>query len=411
MAIMYTHENPNPKWCFMKSLILIFVFCFLNLSQSFAHQKPYFQTSYEESRTLFRELSQQTAGSLSTFAIPNQKNEDLTMDALYLKNPNAKALIILAAGVHGSEGFTGSAALIDFLANTYPGLRSSDASFLLLHSINPYGQKYFRRVTENNVDLNRNFSLTDDLYQTPNPSYRKLNGVLNPQKRVTSYYKSTTRSTLGLLKALTLQGVSVDEIRQASVGGQYQYPKGIYYGGSKAEPQVQMLKAYLAPIVREYQNLMLLDFHTGLGENGQLYLISSASQTDSEKELMKKVFSRPGENTYSLSTSDDPGFYATTGDMTDFLQTLAPEVKMLSLTAEFGTLGLGIISQLKTINRLVVENQAHHFGAKSPKIARRVQKHFDELFHPTDAKWRDEVQRRTRLLLNEYIPRYLEQVK
>jgi hypothetical protein len=172
-----------------------------------------------------------------------------------------------------------------------------------------------------------------------------------------------------------------------------------------------MLKSYLAPIIREYEKLMLLDFHTGLGENGQLYLISSASQTDGERQLMKRVFNQPSDETYVLSTSDDPGFYATTGDMTDFLQVLAPEVEMLSLTAEFGTLGLGIISQLKTINRLIVENQAHHYGAKSPKIAQRVQNHFDELFHPTDKEWRSEVQRRTKSLLNHYIPRYLEQIK
>jgi hypothetical protein len=369
---------------------------------------PLFPKSYEESRERFTALSALTSGELTRLPIPSNRHQDLSIEALYLRGDNPRHLLVLASGVHGSEAPAGSAGLELYLKEYAKTYQERGLSVVLLHSINPYGHKFGRRVSENNIDLNRNFPLSSDLYQTPNPSYGKLHSVLNPQRRLNSYLLTTTRATLGLLRALTLRGIGVDEIRQASVGGQYTHPQGIYFGGFGPEIHVSLLHDYLAPILSEYEKILVLDIHTGLGEKGQLYLISAASQTPQEEKIMRQVFPTPGPTTYELTASSDPGFYPTTGDFTDYFHGLASHAQVVSLTFEFGTLGLSLPAQLQTLNRLIAENQLHHFGARSNSIDRRVRSKFEELFNPSDKSWRNEVVSRTRHIFEHSIPLFLQ---
>jgi predicted deacylase len=392
------------KGLFTFSLAVLFTFA------SFAKSMPanYFPASYDQARSEFLLLAQETGGELTRFHIPSQTDDDLSLEALYLAAPDSQKLVIIISGVHGAEGPAGSAAQLDFLKNDARKWREKGLSIILLHAINPHGYRYKRRVSENNIDLNRNFSLDPDLYKTPNPSYDKLQSVLNPQGELTSYFLTTSRATLGLLRAITLRGVSTDEIRNASVGGQYNTPKGIYFGGTQPEIQVAILTYYLSPILRHYADLLVLDIHTGLGEKGVLYLISSSSQTQRDREALLEIFSRPSEETYELTTSTDPGFYPVTGDITDFFHQLAPNKRVVSVTVEFGTMGLGLVSQLQTLNRLIAENQLAMYGARTAKIRNRVQERFNELFNPQDNEWQQQVYQRMRFLYDDSLESFLE---
>lgn len=382
----------------------------LSLFPSIGLAELSFPQSYDDARSAFLQAIQGLPGTHEVYKVPSQKFDDLTVDAFYSPAPNAKAVVVLTAGVHGAEGPTGTAMLLEFLKTTARELHQQGVSFALIHALNPYGQRTGRRVTESNIDLNRNFSLDPDLYQTPNPSYEKLNKILNPTGPLKSYFLTTTKATLKLLHALTLRGIGTDEIRNASVGGQYKRPQGIYFGGEKPEPQVVWLEHYFKKNLQDYSDVLLLDIHTGLGDKGVLYLISGPSPSEDETRLMKQVFSDAGEKTYVLTTSDDPGFYPTTGDLTDFVYQVLPDARVVALTAEYGTLGLGILSQLKTLNRLIAENQLAQYGARTPRVRRKVQERFADLFNPEDDEWRTEVARRTRHLYETSLKRYIELV-
>ena len=108
--------------------------------------------------------------------------------------------VIHSCGVHGVEGYLGSAVQLRFmheLINQLRQQRSTQQSnhiknkeykqykLLLLHSINPHGMRYHRRTNANNVDLNRNaLSLEQWKYirqRDPNfAGYVDLDWVLNP---------------------------------------------------------------------------------------------------------------------------------------------------------------------------------------------------------------------------------------
>jgi len=64
-----------------------------------------------------------------------------------LKNKNG--LIIISSGVHGVEGFTGSAVQHMMMEEFMTDENMASTGFLFIHGMNPYGFKNNRRVTEN----------------------------------------------------------------------------------------------------------------------------------------------------------------------------------------------------------------------------------------------------------------------
>ena len=65
-----------------------------------------------------------------------------------------------------------------------PELDLSRLSVLMLHAVNPWGYRHRRRVSENNVDLNRNFAVGDELFDLVNQPYADIDDFLNPTQPV-----------------------------------------------------------------------------------------------------------------------------------------------------------------------------------------------------------------------------------
>ena len=63
----------------------------------------------------------------------------------------------MVSGTHGVEGFCGSGAQIDWLRRGEAASLPVDVAALMVHAVNPYGFAWLRRVTEENIDLNRNW--------------------------------------------------------------------------------------------------------------------------------------------------------------------------------------------------------------------------------------------------------------
>src|SRR5215510_13293421 len=81
--------------------------------------------------------------------------ESLGIDIAWIGSRQPKNVLVHSSGLHGVEGFAGSAIHLQFL-NALPTL-APDTAILLVHILNPFGMAWLRRVNENNVDLNRNF--------------------------------------------------------------------------------------------------------------------------------------------------------------------------------------------------------------------------------------------------------------
>ncbi len=157
-----------------------------------ASNLAYFQESYGDCRQSFLAEAGLAPGQydhaeLFSVRVPSQSDPDLFIDFLYLPPlHDSGKLLVLSSGVHGVEGFTGSAVQQMFLRELLTQEVLMETGILFMHSVNPYGFKHLRRVTENNVDLNRGSGTDPSLFETSNPGYGVLNDMLNPQGKVST---------------------------------------------------------------------------------------------------------------------------------------------------------------------------------------------------------------------------------
>lgn len=367
--------------------------------------QEFFPRSYDESRAVFRAETAK-ASEKGAFHVPSKVDPDLTVDwALFPALAEKRTLLVLVSGVHGPEAHAGAAIQRQFLKQTLPSLDRSRLGVLLVHAMNPYGYKYGRRVTENNVDLNRNFELDPGLFSNTNEGYEAIRGILEPHRKVRSPFLSLLKISARIGAEMASGRFTRAQLNQAVSGGQYRYPIGLEFGGQMFEPQVGFLVQLLRARAAGYSQVVFLDLHTGLGEKYQLHMILGERKAQNDPALFEKLLLRnPHRAEYVLNTGDEPGFYHTYGDSIDLVPVALPGVRLLTATAEFGTVGTAVTAQIAELNKMVLENQGAHHGFGSKRVERKVKRDFVEVFFPSgDEKWKETVLRKARLLLDGVI--------
>lgn len=366
----------------------------------------YFQNNYSECRNEFRKLSGELKqkypnAEIGKFNVPSKKDNDLTIDYLYIPPQNKKTkILIMSSGVHGVEGFAGSAAQQMFMSEYIDKIDNTKTGILLLHGLNPYGFKYLRRVTENNVDLNRNSDVSLDLYKNKNKGYTKLNEFLNPTTKVNvGSFKNRFFFTRALFKII---GNGIATLRQAILQGQYEYEKGLYFGGKTFEPQIVTMQNFLKDKLKDYSTILEIDIHTGYGERGKLHLFPNPMKDKNEKNGVETIFKG-----YDIDWGDEEDFYTVTGDFSDFIGKIYPEKFYMPMTFEYGTLDSQTTSgSVKSIHNMILENQGFHYGYEEEDDQKEVAERFMEMYYPSSARWRSYTLEQTRKLFDTTIERY-----
>ncbi len=227
-----------------------------------------FSPDYAAARARFCDAAADCGWSLESQAVENVGPEDceLTMDAACSPTTGTDKAIIVSSGLHGVEGFFGSAVQ---LASLECQALSADAGirYIFLHGLNPYGFAWLRRFTEDNVDLNRNFLLPGEPYAGAPEGYAALDALLNP-KRPPSRWEPFR---LKALMAVAKQGMHA--LRQTIAAGQYEYPQGLFFGGLAPSPTSRWLAAHMPRWLAGVDDVMHFDFHTGLGSWGSYKLL------------------------------------------------------------------------------------------------------------------------------------------
>lgn len=199
------------------------------------------------------------------------------------------AVFLHTSGLHGVEGYAGSAIQIKMLQewdSLGPKL-SAGQLLVVAHAVNPFGMAWRSRFDQGNRDLNRNGlnvrgTAEEDsarfaaLKAEGNPDYDTFSDVINP-------------TTIGCcdcfpLRAACLLAVhGMDRMKRATATGQYDNAAGIFFGGfSLAESYTSLLQTLVAlGVNRENPNLTRfahVDVHTGLGQPGVASLLAPAGQ-------------------------------------------------------------------------------------------------------------------------------------
>src|SRR3989449_3260944 len=200
--------------------------------------EQFFSPDYFTAEHRFREAVANAGGRLEVIPIEAKGpgDKDLGIDIAWFGPENPRCVVLHSSGLHGVEGFAGSAIQLQFLDSLPPV--PAETAFVIVHVLNPYGMAWLRRVNENNVDLNRN-CLGNTAYAGAPSAYVELESFLNPQ--------SPPTSDLFTLKAIWLiLRHGMPALKQAVVGGQYEYPKGLFFGGKQLQQGLERYESFLA---------------------------------------------------------------------------------------------------------------------------------------------------------------------
>jgi Protein of unknown function (DUF2817) len=338
----------------------------------------YFSESYSDAREKFLDAAQSRNAKIQSNLYPKKgpTGEELFVDVAQIGRPDSKRLLIVISGTHGVEGFCGSACQTAWLIDgTARELR--DIGVYLVHGLNPYGFAWHRRVNEENVDLNRNFLSFGSGPLPDNPEYKELENLLNP--RVLDH------SNLGVLDPALRQWFgSQDKIRKfkAAVGkGQYEFQKGIIFGGSAPTWSHQFLKTFIDALPSPLAAGCVIDIHTGLGEVGQLEIFTEESGTKFER--LQSWFERKTVTT--LGRPESLG-YCVTGSIFNAFATANADTPWHCAALEFGTRPL-----VEVLLALQADNWLHCFGGKNSPLSAQIFTLMKNAFSDTSDDWQQNV--------------------
>ena len=355
-------------------------------AETYAYKDAFFD-SYDDVRAYLQQLTSHLGVEIYSHAV--DASDDLYIDSFYLPAEEQTNLIVLTTGVHGMEGYIGTTMLDVFFTEIYPTLDRANTGVLVVANVNPYGMKYYRRYNENNVDLNRNFILDWDSFDlSSNKEYPKVDTFLGPTGKIRNGFWHEVGFYLSLGKTAITEGA--DTVSDALLTGQYEYPQGVYYGGTGDEASTVYLKDVFSQCLDSaYENIVHIDLHSGYGPRYNMVIFNSVFETMTEAQ------SREAFGYDYIIAHDSESFYATTGDTTDFFYRLAQqkqaEAELFSTCFEFGTIGDAFFDTILSLKYTVDENRNHWYPTSNAISAEIVRQNYFELFYPTETAWREKT--------------------
>jgi len=304
--------------------------------------------------------------------------EELTLDVAIIGSRTPRRAVVVSSGTHGVEGFMGSACQAALMESFLTGWEAPEGTALvLIHAVNPYGFSWIRRTNEHNVDQNRNFLNPGELYEGAPEMYGELDDLLNPDTPPKSW------ELFGLLALKLILQKGFTPLKAAIAGGQYDYPKGLMFGGTRPSKSHLILKENLPRWVGGCTEVLHIDFHTGLGKSKTVKLLVDHPWDSDRVRWLGEQF---GSNLVEPWEPVNGVSYAIRGGLGVWCKGQLPDVNYDVLVAEFGTYNV-----VKVLEALRAENRAHFWCETTDPRLSFAKEQLKEIFCPADPKWRHAV--------------------
>jgi len=342
----------------------------------------FFSQSYAEAREKFLAALGSGGGRLlESVENPHKGPNDtpLFTDVGRIGPGDARKILVLTSGTHGIEGYCGSGCQVGWLAkNHYWRDATPDVAVYLVHAMNPYGFAWGRRVTEENVDLNRNF--VDFSKPLPsNPDYEALSEHVNPREWTPA---AITAADAAIARHYNLP--NADFLPRAIHGGQYVNDKGTYFGGFAPTWARRNFEAITRKHFAHATDLCLVDYHTGLGPLGHGDMIFGNSPvTGHAREWFDHV--TPTEEDLEAAKAKSGGHVANSipGTMSRHFGTLLPNARLTAGGIEYGTHDVrSVLRAIRADNWLWAHGDPH-----APQN-QEIRAFLREMFYPSVPEWK-----------------------
>jgi hypothetical protein len=339
----------------------------------------YFSADYATGRERFRAAAAHAAAAVTSYPLPDHRGphgETLTMDVVRLGEVQAQSALLVIAGTHGVEGLAGSGCLVGVLEDRLHEALPQSCCLVLLHAINPHGFAWLRRVTEDGVDLNRNF--VD--FSQPLPSsaaYEPLHDWLVPKD-----WQGDARRAADAALAALIQQRGMAALQAAVTGGQYTRPAGLFYGGVRATWSAQTLLRVLREVLpATVRRLAVLDLHTGLGPPAYGEPILDAADPKARERALRWY----GPDVRDLSAGESVSALLT-GTMARGIERARPDLELTAIGLEFGTR-----PAMEVLTALRADHWLHSHGGGNPQAAEQIQRQMRDAFYSDAPAWQAAV--------------------
>lgn len=350
----------------------------------------YFSPDYHTARRRFRLAVAESDALLEHHRLVLEQcpEADLSIDVAFIGSDAPDWTLVVSSGLHGVEGFFGSAVQLALLAQIGSGrVLADNGRIVLVHAINPYGFHFLRRVNEENVDLNRNFLCDGQQYQGRPDGYDHLFDFLNPRSAPTMFDSYWLKGLALLLR------VGLPTLKACIVTGQYDFAKGVFYGGQKASLSTCVMQTNYKRWLGGASRAVHADFHTGLGKFGTYKLLLPAGTSD--LNWFRTWF---GDECVEETIDENGTAYRSTGTMGQWLNQHFKDLDYRFYNAEFGT-----YSAMRTLEAVRAENRAHFYSPAGSRAQARAKARIKRFFCPDSKTWRQVALRRALDLIDRSI--------
>ena len=340
-----------------------------------------FSKSYASARVKFLEAAALAGAGIESHVHPlaGREGETLAMDLALDGSPDADKLLIVSSACHGAEGFCGSGVQVQALRDTAwrAQAREQGVAVLYVHALNPYGFSHIRRVTHENVDINRNFQ--DFSAALPrNPDYRALHALLLPE-----VWPPTAQNEAALAAAASQGSMSL----QACVTrGQHEFPDGLFFAGSEPTWSNRTVRQVLRDHGSRASRIAWIDLHTGLGPSGLGERICACRDDDVALQRARAWWGSEGRTPVTSIYDGSSTSALLTGLMWNAVYQECPQAQYTGIALEYGTVPMDrVIAALRAEQWLQL-----HPGADAALARSIKQDMLDAFFTDTDL-WKAQI--------------------
>lgn len=171
-------------------------------------------------------------------------------------------------------------------------------------------------------------------------------------------------------------------VKQAVASGQYDFPKGLFFGGKKIQDELKNYQNWIINQLSAVKHILAIDVHTGLGIFGNDILLVEENIPLTTFRELESFFGKDKIQRQSPNTNVG---YSIKGSISQAIPKLLSTSRVDFLTQEFGTFSL--ISSLFALRE---ENRLYYYGQNS-KYYPSIKNKLRETFYPSSTIWRKKI--------------------
>ena len=146
-----------------------------------------------------------------------------------------------------------------------------------------------------------------------------------------------------------------ENVKNAVVTRQYEYPQGLFFGGKSLQLGLSRLLLFLDKTLSHRERIVHVDLHSGLSKFGEISLLFEGESNPEQVARAQRAFGSRLKSRY-----DRKGGYLVRDGFTRALAQRLRGVRYDGITCEFGTYNM-----LRVLAALRNENRLHHYAQRN----------------------------------------------